>query len=113
MDQPRSEPMADRDLLMVKLPERAEERQDEVRALFEAHVEYGRLRRTRGEVEWAVVLSSILPSVSLVWPSAIPMSLRLLTFLAWAGLVAALAWAWLSERRWLRRMLERAETLHG
>lgn len=98
---------------MMSLPGRADEHRHEVRALFEAHLEYGRLRRARGKVESALVAASVPPAASLVWPAAIPISVRLLALLAWAGLVAALLALRISERRWCRRMLERADALHG
>ncbi len=46
-----------------------------------------------------------------MWPAAIPRLSRILAFSLWACLLAALLLARLSERRWRRRMLERASAL--
>ncbi len=96
---------------MVTLPERADRWRDDVHALLEAHFTYDRIRETRAEVEWALIVASSLPALALVWPAAIPPMLRLFAFVAWAGLLVALLTIRLSERRWHRRMLERADAL--
>ena len=80
---------------------------DEIRALLEAHLEYRRRRAERANLEWAVIIASALPALSVVSPWAVPVGVRLIAFVPWAGLLATLVVARLSERRSYRRMLDR------
>ncbi len=99
------------ELQLLRMPDPRTHGREEVRALFEAHLAYHRRREARARVEVGVVAASVVPGISLMWPAAIPRLSRILAFSLWACLLAVLLLARLSERRWRRRMLERASAL--
>ncbi len=83
------------------------------RALLEAHLVYERRRRARFQTVVALAVSSILPWISMLRPSLVPPPVRAPAFAAWAGLLVLTGAAALSEARWYRRMIRRANELGG
>jgi hypothetical protein len=83
-----------------------------LRDLLQADLQYQRRQRERARSTVALILAGILPAISLVWP-AIPLPVRVVSFLFWSGLLAATLCAWAAERRWRRRILERAGALQA
>ncbi len=83
----------------------------QVRALRDAHLQFDRYRKARGQLFVATVIASGLPLAAAFRPDVIPTIVGALAFPAWAGLGLLTAGSALAEWLWYRRMVKYADEL--
>ena len=106
----RAEPRDDADDVDLVVLEVSPERDPggaRLRATLDAHFELERKQWLRLVLLHASILFSVPLWLSLAWPRLVPVGLRNLAMLSWAGCAAACVLTMLSEYRWRRELLRR------
>lgn len=95
----------DVDLVVLEVSPERDPDGARLRAILDAHFELERKQWLRVILVHATILFSVPLWLSLAWPGLVPLGLRNLALLSWAGCAAACVLTLVSEHHWRRELL--------
>jgi hypothetical protein len=95
----------DVDLVVLEVSPERDPGGERLRATLDAHFELERKQWLRMVLLYGSILFSVPLWLSVAWPGLVPLGLRNLALLSWAGCAAACVVTLVSEHRWRRELL--------